>query len=671
LYRYVRKIVEKACPTLREGGFHVKRTYLIAIAIAMVALFASWLLVQARDRDQQAAAPANADEKEKALRAKRIAAQFERDARVLTVFDRQGKVVTTVGERAIYRDPVFSPDRTRLAVTKIDLETETEDLWVLEMTTGNSTRITSNRTEDQERVGGVPVWSPDANQVAYGALRGGYWGLYRKASNGAGTEELLYQHPGGVMALRDWSMDGRFLSFSTTDLSGGTLYALPLAGEGERRPIEVFRTESQVEGSGLSPDSRFLSYASDQSGKNEVYVRPFDPSAGAGATLAAGPWQVSDQGGEGAALWRRDGEELYYLAADRGVMVVKVSTAPRVEFGKPTLLFRLSEAVTVNPRRASVSRDGQRVVIAVPHAPVLQQITVFDRQGTVLSKVGEPGRYVQPAFSPDGTRVAVMRTDPREGDVDIWTFDVATGKGTPITNDTLPENAPIWSPDGSQVAYGSTRGTFSSIYRKAWDGTGNEERLFQYTPGAFLVLTDWSADGKFLTFHDGCSGVLHVLPLGGDRKPLEREAMEWLRDEYNVAQARFSPDGRFIAYLSNEFKTSEEIESEIFEVYVRPFDASKADVSAGGVKAVQVSTAGAQGMIVWRQDGKELYYLTPDWEVMAVDVTTTPAFQAGTPRFLFKLPGSLVGNPQQWRNVSRDGQRFVFTMNVPVSVSAR
>jgi Tol biopolymer transport system component len=212
------------------------------------------------------------------------------------------------------------------------------------------------------------------------------------------------------------------------------------------------------------------------------------------------------------------------------------------------------------------------------------------------------------------------------------------------------------------VAYGSRRGSFSSIYRKAWDGTGTEEKLFQYTPGAFLVVTDWSADGRFLTFNDDCSGVLHVVPVGGDQPALERKAIEWLRDEYSVAQARFSPDGRFIAYLSDE------IEADVFEVYVRPFDAGTSDVSAGGAKPARVSKAGALGMIFWRQDGKELYYLTPDWEVMAVDVATAPTFQAGTPRLLFKLPGPLPGNPQQWRNVSRDGQRFVFTINVPVSI---
>jgi hypothetical protein len=176
-----------------------------------------------------------------------------------------------------------------------------------------------------------------------------------------------------------------------------------------------------------------------------------------------------------------------------------------------------------------------------------------------------------------------------------------------------------------------------------------------------------------LTFHDGCEGVLHVVPLSGEQNALERKAIEWLRDEYSVAQARFSPDSRFMAYVSNETAyLSNEIEAETFEVYVRPFDAGKSDVSAGDAKGVQVSTAGALGMIVWRQDGKEMYYLTPDWEVMAVEVTTTPTFQAGTPRLLFKLPGPLnYFFRQQWRNVSRDGQRFVFAINVPVSAPAR
>jgi len=340
----------------------------------MTAMVSAALLLAPMPGRGQAPAPATADDRAKALRAKRIAQQFERDARVLTVFDRQGSVVATVGERAFYLDPVFSPDRTRLVVAKRDLESEIQDIWLFDLATGKNTQITSSQKRERAW---LPVWSADGSQVAYAAMRGGYQGLYRKASNGEGTEELLYQHPGANLALFDWSGDGHFLSFSTTDLSGGTLYALPLAGNGERKPIEVFRSKSQMWGSSFSPDGRFLSYASDESGRNEVYVRPFDPSAPS-ATPAAGPWQVSDQGAQVGFYsgWRRDGKGMYYVAADRGVMVVEVSTAPTFKLGKPKLLFRLSESVPLT--NASVSRDWQRVVIAVPHAPILQQITVFD-----------------------------------------------------------------------------------------------------------------------------------------------------------------------------------------------------------------------------------------------------------------------------------------------------
>ncbi len=647
----------------------MKNSFHVAIVIAAVAL--STLLLDPATGRAQTPAPAPADqsqvgrlvldEKAKAARAKRLAEAFDRNARVLTLFDRQGNIVATVGERAIYGQPNFSPDRTRLAVMKTDMEAETTDIWVLDVATGKSTRITASQTG---AFAGSPVWSPDGRELAYVALRGSYQSLYRKASNGEGTEALVYQHPGQIV-VTDWSMDGRFLSFFSRDLTGGILYALPITGDGERKPIEMFRTASQAAGPRLSPDSRFVSYASDESGKDEVHVRPFDPSAGASALPVAGSWQVSDQGSRGMLFWRQDGKEMYYFAADGGVMAVPVSTAPTFEFGKPTMLFRLSQAVPVNPATASVSSDGQRIVLAVHPKPTLLQITVFNRRGTVVSKVGEPGRYVNPALSPDGTKVAVIRTDPRTSIQDVWTYDVASGQGAAVTNDPTPENAPIWAPDGRHVAYASTRRGFAGIYRKAWDGTGQEEQLFQYTPGAGLVLTDWSADGKFVTFHDGCSGVLHILPVSGDRSGLERKAIEWLRDEYEVAQARFSPDSRFIAYLSNE------IDADTFQVYVRPFDAAKPEVDASSATPVQVSTAGALGMIFWRTDGKELYFMTPQWQVMAMDVTTTPTFKAGAPRLLFTLPGPLVGNPQQWRNVSRDGQRFVFAINVPASVTVR
>jgi Tol biopolymer transport system component len=596
-------------------------------------------------------------------RAERIAQQFENNSRQLTVFDRGGRLIRTVRERDMYIQPKLSPDLTRLAVIKRDLEAETADLWVLDVATGDGTQITS--VQPQERAQ-TPVWSPDGSQVAYVALRDSYFGVYRKASNGEGEEELLYQHAGGPIILSSWSVNGRLLSFSTGlgNLAGSVLYLLPLDGDGQ--VIELARSEAGTVGATLSPDNRFLAYKSDETGRNEIFVRAV-ANPGQGEAASDEKWQISTEGAIGLQSWRKDGEELYYLGTDKGVMAVEVNTAEGFEFGEPRRLFTAPEEIP--PRTGggigAFSQNGEQLVFALPPASILQQITVLDREGNVVSTVGEPGRYSNPALSPDGSRVAIQRQDERTGDLAIWTFDVASGRGMPVTNNSLmPFFTPIWSPDGSDVAYVGFDTPFTSIYRQAWDGTGDEEQLYQYTPGAGMVLTDWSADGEFLTFNDGCEGLLYVVPLSGDQTALERPAIEWLRDEYSVAQARVSPDSRFIAYLSDE------IEFEVFEVYVRPFDANRPEAGAEGADPVQVSGAGARGMVFWRQDGKELFYLTPDWEVMVVDVTTTPTFQAGTPRLLFTLPGRLDGNPRQWKNVSRDGQRFVFAIDVPIAPRA-
>jgi Tol biopolymer transport system component len=618
----------------------MKNSYRTAILTTAAGAFAALLL---------APAPATAQlPKDPAERAKVIAQIMAANARQLTLFDREGKEVSVVGPKDLYNQPVLSPDARRVAVIKADLEKETNDLWVMDVATGKGVQITSSQARESAT---SPAWSPDGSQVAYVALRAGRFGLYRKASTGDGPEELLYQSPGAPMTLTDWSQDGRFLTYFSTDLSGGALFALPLTAAGERKPIEAFRSKSQLGGPRLSPDSRSLAYMSNESGRNEIYVRPFDPASTVGAPDAPGAVQISDQGGQGMAFWRRDGKELYYLGADRGVRAVEVGAATTTKFGRPTVLFRPSEATPVAPGTASISRDGSRIVIAVP-PPQLRQLTVLDRDGKVVSTVGQPGLFVQPGLSADAKRVVVMRNDPQTGNTDIWTYDLATGNGTPVTNDTPPENAPVWSPDGKQVAYVSTRGNYAGIYRKAWDGSGSEELLFRYTPGAGMVLTDWSPDGKFLTFY---TGVLLVVPIGTSEKALDRKAIEWLREDYDVVQGRFSPDGRFLAFLSNE------ADAEKMQVVVRPFDANKPDAPGAG-PAVQVSKAGAIGMIFWRQDGKEMYFLNRDWEVMAVDVTTTPTFQAGTPRLLFKLPGPMPGNPSQWKNVSPDGQRFIFAM---------
>jgi Tol biopolymer transport system component len=605
-------------------------------------------------------APARAQglPRDPAERAKVIAQILEVNARQLTLFDRQGQSVGVIGPRDLYNQPVLSPDGKRIAVSKTDLDREATDLWVIDVATARGTQITTSKMRESAA---APAWSPDSSTVAYVALRDGYFGVYRRVLGPQGQEELLLKNS-APLTITDWSQDGKYLTYFSTDLAGGALFALPTAGTGERQPIEMLRSKFQLQGPRLSPDSRLIGFVSNSSGRNEVYVVPFDPSGAPGGAASAMPTQVSDQGGTGMVFWRRDGKELFYLAADRAIMSVAVEGTAPAKFGKPRVLFRPSGDIApgVGPGTASVSRDGERFVLSVPR-PQLRQLTVYDRSGKPVATAGQPGSYVQPNLSPDGTRAVVMRNDPRSGNQDIWVVDLATGNGTAITNDVYPENAPIWSPDGKHVAYVSTREQLAGIYRRAADGSGDAELLFQYTPGAGMVLTDWSPDGKFITFY---TGVIVLVPVDTPGDAKSRKEIDWLREDYEAALGRFSPDGRFMAYVANEDNVDR------LEVYVRPFDASKPDAPAAG-KPVKVSKDGSVGMVTWRADGKELYFLSRDWEVMAVDVTTAPTLTVSAPRLLFKMPGPLPGNPLQWKNVSNDGQRFLFSMPAGGGAPAR
>ena len=287
----------------------------------------------------------------------------------------------------------------------------------------------------------------------------------------------------------------------------------------------------------------------------------------------------------------------------------------------------------------------------------LQQLTVFDRQGTVVSRVGEPGAYSQATFSPDGSRIAVIKRDHNTDTQDVWAFDIDTGKGTSITSDAMADTAPVWSPDGRSIAYVSVRENTHGLYRRASDGTGTEERLYQHSTGAPIVLTDWSADGRLLCFWSG--DTMFVLPVTGERKPIELG-----REDFFGRGGRFSPDNRLLAFNSNQ--------SGRFQIYVRPLDTasiagSSSPSASRDAARLQISTEGGIGGIVWRKDGSELFYLSqpPRQTVMAVEVTATPTFEARAPRPLFEIP-TPIGAPAQLSTVSSpDGQRFVFAVNLP------
>ena len=611
-----------------------------AIAFAVVALC---LALPVRASGQELSAEAK-DKAAAEARAKRNAQTFELNASTIVFYDRTGKRIGgPLGERAMYAQTVISPDGSRVAVVKADLPNESADVFVLDIATGSSTRLTTSARTERTL---SPIWSPDSSKIAYVSMRKGQEGIYVRPANGQGAEEMVFRNPGAFMNLSDWSSDGKTLTFAFSDMKGGTLYTLPVDGGPDRKAIEIFKTEMQTFGPHFSPDGRFLAYVVvDKANRGEIFVRPADPAA------SGGPWQISE-GAVGTPFWRRDGKELYYLARDRSVMVADVVTAPSFSFTKPRVLFKPQGAVPEIVR--AISADGERfLVVPPPRGPQLQQLTVFDRTGKVLEKIGEPGMYSQPAFSPDGTRLLVVKNDIQSAQADYWTIEIATGKPTRLSNDTFGKVAALWSPDGKYIYYSSFRNGDFPVYRRLSDGTGGEEFVFQYTPGAFLGPTDISPDGKFLLCDAG--GYLIAVPLTVDAK--SRKEVETLRDEFLNTVGRISPDGQFIAYRSDE------AQAERGEIYVRPFKAASAETGDGKWR---LSKDGVLAMVHWRADGKEVFWRglnleSNDLLVMSVDVETKPAVSVGTPKLLFRVPGPIGGNIG---NISRDGQRFVFAVNV-------
>src|SRR5262245_2264310 len=431
-------------------------------AIAFVAASLCVASLPARALGQELSAEAKTKANEEA-RAKRNALQFENNATTLVFYDRAGKRTgNSLGERALYQETVLSPDRTRVAVVTADLPNESADLFVLDVATGAKTRLTTSpRTEFVM----APVWSPDGRRIAYVQIRKGQEAIYVRGADGQGAEELLYKNPGAFMNLSDWSADGKFLTFAISDIKGGALYLLPLDGGADRKAVEILHSDQRMFAPRFSPDGRFLSYAViDQANRGEVFVRALDPKA------TGGPWQISD-GSFSPAFWRRDGKELYYLARDRSIMVAEVGTSPAFSFTKPKVLFRQQSPVP--DRMAYVSADGERFLALPPASgPRLQQLTIFDRAGQIVQKVGEPGLYGQPSFSPDGTRLLVTKNDLQSGQIDYWTFELASGKQTRLTNDTLPKFTPLWSPDGKYIYYAVLLDGDWPVYRRPSDGTG-------------------------------------------------------------------------------------------------------------------------------------------------------------------------------------------------------
>jgi len=286
----------------------------------------------------------------------------------LTWFDRQGKILGTVGKPDRYRDVVMSPDGTRAAVEIFsDASGKTTDIWVLDLERGIPTRLTEDKTVNR-----APVWSPDGKRIVFSSNRSGHLDLYMKAADGSGDEELLLQSDQNKAAADyAWSRDGRYLIFHSVDpQTKADLWLLPMLGD--RKPSVLLQTPDSEGDAGFSPDGRWISYVSDETGQAEVYLRSFTPP---GALPARQSTQtkirVSKDGGSGAA-WRQDGKELIF-GGMKSRMSVDITAGSPLRVGVPREL-----PLPTGSNGWAATPDLQKFLSAVPseQANPQQSITV-------------------------------------------------------------------------------------------------------------------------------------------------------------------------------------------------------------------------------------------------------------------------------------------------------
>jgi Tol biopolymer transport system component len=310
--------------------------------------------------------------------------------------------------------------------------------------------------------------------------------------------------------------------------------------------------------------------------------------------------------------------------------------------------------------RVSSFRDGgffsasDNGVLVYRTADADSQVTWFDRQGTMTGRASEPGGFRDAALSPDGSRAVVSRMNPQDATkADLWLLDLSRGSGaTRLTLGAGIAEFPGWSKDGKRIIF--TLGN-SRLHQKLASGEGDEEEVLQLSSSSGIVkASGWSPDGRLLLY-----AAADLKTTKWDLWVLEHDnpkPVPFVQTTFDEVEGRFSPDGRRVAYVSNQ--------SGLNEVYVRGFatDFSSGSASTGGTTLV---SRGGGTAPRWRGDGRELFYLAPNGKVMAVEVRAGQAFDAGAPTALFQTPpGAIVGD------VTPDGKRFLLVTPVGPSASA-
>ncbi len=520
-------------------------------------------------------------------------------------------------ERMSFRSwdmPVVSPDGERVVFSGATAA-RGDGLWLRSLDSLEARPIPGAEG------GFFPFWSPDSRQIGF------FTNIHlKKVDLAGGPAQTLCEAAAGWGGT--WNRDGLIVF---TPRSGVPLHRVSASG-GEAKSL------TQLDQSRGDVTHRFPSFLPD--GRHFLYLVFSSQAQNAGVYLG------SLDSKETRRLVAADGQAVYAPAAS-GMGYLVFPRGPAL-MAQPFDAKRLAAAGDPFPvvERVALGGTSAGAAFSASETGVLayrtggedrSQLVWFDRAGKRLEALGEPADYSNPALSPDEKKVAVGIRNPQTRTRDLWVLDLARRTGSRLTFDAAEDLNPVFSPDGSRIAFSSSRKGRRDLYQKLASGTGDEELLLE--SGEDKNVEDWTRDGRFMVFNRNSQDVW-ALPLTGDRK-----AAPLLQGPFSEVEGQVSPDGRWIAYSSNE--------SARREVYVQSFP------PAGG--KWQVSTAGGEEPR-WRRDGKELFYVAGS-KIMAVELKTNgPTFEAGIPKELFEVR---IGPPLRNRIlVTGDGKRFL--VNTPV-----
>jgi Tol biopolymer transport system component len=510
------------------------------------------------------------------------------------------------GIAADFAQLAISPDGQQIVVAPGFGLQQPAPLWLRPLAS------TSGRLLTGTEGASFPFWSPDGRSIGFFADE-----KLKRLDVNSQAIQILADAPtarGGA-----WQADGTIL-FAPN--ARGPLFRVPAIGGQPTVATQLEKGQNDHRAPFILPDGlHFLYYARGDPQVRGVHVARLDGTE---------TKRLLDA--DGAAVYTRSGHLLF---PRQGELLAQSFDAARLSLeGEP---FRVADSVSVNPgiSLASLSASASGPIAYGTESIRRTQFTWFDRSGRRLETLGTPDQrgLANPSSSPDGGRIAFSRVVG--GNWDIWLIDVQ-GAVSKLTSARSLDFNPVWSADGRQIFYQSNN---SNIYsRSMTDGTPEQAVLREPT---MVYPSDVSPDGSVLLYTraTGPSTDLWYLPLGADRTP-----HAFVQTAFQERDGQFSPDGKWVAYQSND--------AGHVEIYLQPFP--------GPGDRIQVSVGGGQ-QVRWARNGSELFYIAADQRLTSIRVTfgANGKLVLGTPVPLFRTEVDSSFLPRQQYVVSPDGQRFL------------